>query len=94
MCNGLRHKRIGLSDELFCFDCSREPPPLDDKNGDTDEQLVPTKPRQEPEPEPAVFVKAIPRRALSGWPAPALRRASGARDPMRDPESKFGSGGR
>jgi hypothetical protein len=49
--------RIGVSDKCYLFDCSREPPPVenDDENPD-DEQLVPTKkkPMQdnaEPEPE-------------------------------------------
>ena len=43
--------RIGLSDQCYLFDCSREPPPLDEEKDDTEEQLVPTKPKkQEPEP--------------------------------------------
>jgi hypothetical protein len=58
--------RIGLSDQLFCFDCTREPPPVDEEDPG-DEQLVPTptaaqpktkkeavtEPEPEPEPEPA-----------------------------------------
>jgi hypothetical protein len=51
--------RIGLSDQLFCFDCTREPPPVDEEDPG-DEQLVPTpttakpqtKKEAEPEPEP------------------------------------------
>ena len=53
--------RIGLNDQLFCFDCTREPPPVDEENPG-DEQLVPTpttvQPKAkkeavtEPEPEP------------------------------------------
>jgi hypothetical protein len=44
--------RIGISDQCYLFDCSREPPPLEEEDN-TDEQLVPTKPKQqEPEPEP------------------------------------------
>ena len=49
--------RIGLSDKCYLFDCSREPPPVenDDENSN-DEQLVPTKKKPiqdnaEPEPE-------------------------------------------
>ena len=43
--------RIGISDQCYLFDCSREPPPLEDED---DEQLVPTKPvaKNESEPEP------------------------------------------
>ena len=49
--------RIGLSDEMFCFDCSREPPPIE-QGGDEEgeETLVPPKTKKkktnEPEPEP------------------------------------------
>ena len=45
--------RIGISDQCYLFDCSREPPPLEE-DGDNDEQLMPTKPKNpdaEPEPE-------------------------------------------
>ena len=43
--------RIGISDQCYLFDCSREPPPLEEED---DEQLVPTKPvpKNESEPEP------------------------------------------
>ena len=44
--------RIGISDTCYCFDCTREPPPLDpEKAGDepTPERLIPD---SEPEPEP------------------------------------------
>ena len=49
--------RIGLSDELFCFDCSREPPPIEQGSDDEKEEtLVPPKTKKkttnEPEPEP------------------------------------------
>ena len=57
--------RIGLNDQLFCFDCTREPPLVDEEDPG-DEQLVPTpttaktqtkkeavtEPEPEPEPEP------------------------------------------
>ena len=45
--------RIGISDQCYLFDCSREPPPLEEED---DEQLVPTKPvaKNESEPEPEV----------------------------------------
>ena len=34
--------RLGLSDKCYLFDCSREPPPLEDKKQeDEPEQLVP-----------------------------------------------------
>ena len=45
---------IGISDQCYLFDCSREPPPLDEDGSDNDEQLMPTKPKNpdaEPEPE-------------------------------------------
>ena len=43
--------RIGISDQCYLFDCSREPPPLEEED---DEQLVPTKSvaKNESEPEP------------------------------------------
>eukprot|EP01043_Picozoa_sp_COSAG02_P077484 COSAG02_NODE_16980_length_1038_cov_1.793397_1_plen_106_part_00 len=52
--------RIGISDQCYLFDCSREPPPLDEDNSDTEEQLVPPKSAnkkdkskpEEPQPEP------------------------------------------
>ena len=44
--------RIGISDQCYLFDCSREPPPLDEEKDD--EQLVPAKKDKEPEPEPEV----------------------------------------
>ena len=51
--------RIGISDQCYLFDCSREPPPLDENDSDTEEQLVPSKsaiPKksepEEPQPEP------------------------------------------
>jgi len=58
--------RIGVSDQCYIFDCSREPPPVEDDNGsDTDETLVPPKSKKkvkeetnEPEPEPEL--DAIP----------------------------------
>jgi len=47
--------RIGISDTLYCFDCTREPPPLDpEKAGDEPqpERLLPDgKPEPEPEPQ-------------------------------------------
>ena len=58
--------RIGVSDQCYIFDCSREPPPVEDDSGsDTDETLVPPKSKKkvkqetnEPEPEPEL--DAIP----------------------------------
>ena len=52
--------RIGFSDKCYLFDCSREPPPVDNEEypDNDDEQLVPTKKKKaiqdtaEPEPEP------------------------------------------
>jgi len=44
--------RIGISDQCYLFDCSREPPPLDEEKDE--EQLVPAKKDKEPEPEPEV----------------------------------------
>ena len=48
--------RIGISDQLFCFDCTREPPPLDPEKAEdepTPERLLPDgEPEPEPEPEP------------------------------------------
>ena len=46
--------RIGLSDQCYLFDCSREPPPLEEDNTENEEQLVPAKKDKEPEPEPEV----------------------------------------
>ena len=44
--------RIGLSDQCYLFDCSREPPPLEEDNTENEEQLVPAKKdKAEPEPE-------------------------------------------
>eukprot|EP01043_Picozoa_sp_COSAG02_P060862 COSAG02_NODE_8047_length_2733_cov_4.237288_4_plen_90_part_00 len=42
--------RIGISDQCFCFDCTREPPPVDPEKA----SLEPTAPSDttEPEPEP------------------------------------------
>ena len=44
--------RIGISDQCYLFDCSREPPPLEEEQDE--EQLVPSKPvaKNESEPEP------------------------------------------
>ena len=45
--------RIGLSDQCYLFDCSREPPPLEVQDDDDVESLVPpAQSRAEPEPEP------------------------------------------
>ena len=57
--------RIGLSDEMFCFDCSREPPPIkQDSDDEKEETLVPPKAKKktvgEPEPEPEPEPDAIP----------------------------------
>jgi hypothetical protein len=38
--------RIGVNDQCYLFDCSREPPPRDPESGDADvgeEELIPTK---------------------------------------------------
>ncbi len=51
--------RVGISDQCYLFDCSREPPPLDETDAD-DEALIPPKktkqkdddPAAAPEPEP------------------------------------------
>ena len=46
--------RIGISDTCFCFDCERQPPPVDpEKASDepTPERLLPDS-KKEPEPEP------------------------------------------
>jgi hypothetical protein len=51
--------RIGISDQCYLFDCSREPPPLDPETpeqteapGDTaDEQLLPPRDSQEQGPD-------------------------------------------
>lgn len=47
--------RLGLSDKCYIFDCSREPPPIDDKKKKKDPRNKdPEKPEpsdQEPEPE-------------------------------------------
>ena len=52
--------RIGISDQCYLFDCSREPPPLDPETPDepsappddiTDEQLVPPQDHQEQRPD-------------------------------------------
>ena len=42
--------RIGFNDQCFCFDCTREPPPVDPEKAN----LEPTAPSDttEPEPEP------------------------------------------
>ena len=54
--------RIGISDQCYLFDCSREPPPLDPETPDepsgppddtTDEQLVPPQDPQERRPDDA-----------------------------------------
>jgi hypothetical protein len=55
--------RIGISDECYLFDCSREPPPLDPETPDgpsappaddtTDEKLVPDRDSQERRPDDA-----------------------------------------
>jgi hypothetical protein len=56
--------RIGISDQCYLFDCSREPPPLDpetpeqtetpdDTTETTDEQLVPPRNSQERRPDDA-----------------------------------------
>ena len=58
--------RIGVSDQCYIFDCSREPPPVENSSdSDTDETLVPPKSKKKakqetnkPEPEPEV--DAIP----------------------------------
>ena len=58
--------RIGLSDQCYLFDCSREPPPVDDDAGETDETLIPKAKKKkeqegaEPEPEPEPELDAIP----------------------------------
>jgi hypothetical protein len=41
--------RIGLSDQLFCFDCTREPPPRDPESAS---EQPGAEPEPEPEPEP------------------------------------------
>ena len=57
--------RIGLSDQCYIFDCSREPPPIE-QGGDEEgeETLVPPKAKKktvgEPEPEPEPEPDAIP----------------------------------
>ena len=52
--------RIGISDQCYIFDCSREPPPLDPEtpdepsaptNNNTDEQLMPDRDSQERMPD-------------------------------------------
>ena len=54
--------RIGISDQCYLFDCSREPPPLDPETPDepsappedaTDERLVPDRDSQERRPDDA-----------------------------------------
>jgi hypothetical protein len=56
--------RIGISDQCYLFDCSREPPPLDpetpeqteapdDTTETTDERLVPPRDSQERRPDGA-----------------------------------------
>ena len=58
--------RIWLSDQCYLFDCSREPPPVDDDAGETDETLIPKAKKKnqqegaEPEPEPEPELDAIP----------------------------------
>ena len=48
--------RIGFSDQCYLFDCTREPPPLEQAEEDTNEHLVPKTSKKttdlEPEPEP------------------------------------------
>ena len=54
--------RIGISDQCYIFDCSREPPPVDPETPDqpsappedaTDERLVPDRDSQERRPDDA-----------------------------------------
>ena len=55
-----------MSDQCYLFDCSREPPPVDDDAGETDETLIPKAKKKnqqegaEPEPEPEPELDAIP----------------------------------
>ena len=49
--------RIGVSDQCYLFDCSREPPPVEEDAAGDEETLIPPKgkkqtPEPEPEPEP------------------------------------------
>jgi hypothetical protein len=45
--------RIGLSDQLFCFDCTREPPPRDPESASEQPGAEP-EPEPGPEPEPLI----------------------------------------
>ena len=46
--------RIGLSDECYLFDCSREPPPLDPEAGEPQPEPEPETDGPAPPPEPLV----------------------------------------
>ena len=68
--------RLGLSDKCYLFDCSREPPPVDDTPVEDAQE-----PSPEPEPEPE---QIIPSTITAGSrTTPARRCLAGRRFLMR-----------
>ena len=51
--------RIGVSDQCYLFDCTREPPPRDPEAGEPEPEPEP-EPGPEPEPEPEPELQLVP----------------------------------
>ena len=49
--------RIGVSDQCYLFDCTREPPPRDPEAGEPEPE---PEPGPEPEPEPEPELQLVP----------------------------------
>ena len=49
--------RIGISDQCYLFDCTREPPPRDPEAGEPEPE---PEPGPEPEPEPEPELQLVP----------------------------------
>ena len=53
--------RIGVSDQCYLFDCTREPPPRDPEAGEPEPEPEPEPgPGPEPEPEPEPELQLVP----------------------------------